>query len=306
MTKLSPVFIGHTKLTIPERTRKLLYVSDKSPRDISTPRCVTVNLFKGIKNPSYDEPSTIFIKIPITKPRDVTKAPCPPYYPAYADLTPEQKWIYLNWLQNLSQSIDIGYVFLYYCGLERHLLVGEFDLAVDEIIYLRKYHHSHSFAYYSNSALLNSCIFKKRQDRLKDIIPLLESSNLDNNYLWFAYHQGHKLIARKLINISNNIKKINRRYIGTDYDLFEDILNRHLVAKYGVNYLPFSSKYNILDLPKTQSILFANVSLPSEVRTPTIPNFFSYKPFVDEIESLFRMTHEEVKVILRERRRSRR
>lgn len=309
-TNLIPIFIGRSKLTIPKRTRKLLYVSDRNPQDISSPYFQSIDSFdrkrKKTRELPIDEPSTILIKIPIRKPRNISKVPRPDYYPAYIEFTSEQKWIYLNWLQDLSKPIYIGYVFLYYCGLERHLLAGEFDLAVDEILYLRRYHHNHSFTYYSNNALLISCISKKRLDRLKDIIPELELGYLNNVYLLAACDNGYTLRARQLIGISENIKSINQRYIKREPALFETTLNKNLIAKYGKSDLPFSSRYNTSDLPEVQEVLFANVSLPSELRAPEIPSFFSYKPFVDEIESLFRMTHEEVKVILRERRRSRR
>ena len=42
----------------------------------------------------FDEPSLILTKLPIAKPVNPSNVPRPPYYPSYADLTPEQRWIY--------------------------------------------------------------------------------------------------------------------------------------------------------------------------------------------------------------------
>lgn len=305
--------IANYKLAIPRRTAKLLYLSKEKPQDMpfrfGIGISISINLFNNqieINDLSPDEPSTIYVKLPIKKPDNIKSIPRPDYYPTYAELTPEKRWIYLNWLRNLSEPIDIGYVFLYYYGLERHLLLGDFDLAFDEILYLRKYHHNSSFVSYSNSALLHSCIFRKRPDRLKDALQLLEPGNFGNIHLLIAHHLGFDLTAKNLIDISKDIRDINRRYINNNPDLFECILNERLTAKYGSNYFPFSSRYIIEDLPKVQDILFANFSFPSEIRTPDIPNFFEYQPFLNELRSLFEETHEEVKITLREQRKRKR
>lgn len=305
----SPISIGNYKLVIPRRTAKLLYLSKEEPKDRSfgCAISISINLFANqieINNLSPNEPSTIYVKFPIKKPDNIKSIARPDYYPTYAELTPEQMWIYLNWLQDISEPIDIGYVFLYYYGLERHLLLGDFDLAFDEILHLRKYHYNSSFASYSNSALLHSCIFRNRPDRLEDALLLLESGNFENIHLLIAHHLGFDLTAKNLIDISKDIRNINRRYINKNPDLFEHILNELLTAKYGNNYFPFSSRYIIEDLPKVQDILFANFSFPSKIRTPNIQIFFEYQPFLNELRSLFEESHEKVKITLREQRKS--
>lgn len=295
----SPIHIGNYKLAIPKRTAKLLYLSHEDPpqyMSFGSGISISINFFDNQIEIPTDEPSTIYVKLPVKKPDNRKGIPHPDYYPTYNELTPKQRWIYLNWLRNLSEPIDIGYVFLYYYGLERHLLLGDFDLAFDEILYLRKYHHNSSFVSYSNSALLHSCIFRKRPARLKDAFQLLEQGNFENIHLLIAHHLGFDLTAKNLIDISKNIRNINRRYINNNPDLFERILNERLTAKYGSNYFPFSSRYIIADLPKVQDILFANFSFPSKIQTPDIPNFFEYQPFLNELRSLFKETHEKVKI----------
>ncbi|MCI0564532.1 MAG: TerB N-terminal domain-containing protein, partial [Nitrososphaera sp.] len=75
------------------------------------------------------DPSTIFTRLAVRAPRDMASVPHPPYYPSYMELSPEQRWVYLSWLKDVRQPIYIGYVFIYYYGLERHLLLGDYDSA---------------------------------------------------------------------------------------------------------------------------------------------------------------------------------
>ena len=54
-----------------------------------------------------------------------------PYWPSYSELSPEQRRAYLDWLASgrSEPGIGIGYVFLFFYGLERRLF---YDLARDE------------------------------------------------------------------------------------------------------------------------------------------------------------------------------
>ena len=179
-TNTNALVVADHKLAVPERTAKLLFISDevapshRSGIGIS----ISFDIYDGeihledqILSP--DEPSTIYTAMPIRRPDDPTLIPSPDYFPSYARLSPEQRWIYLNWLTDITQPINIGYVFIYYYGLERHLLIGDFDTAFDEIILLRQTHSENSsFDSYSRSALLNSALFRKRGSRLERLYRL--------------------------------------------------------------------------------------------------------------------------------------
>lgn len=301
-------FAGY-KIDIHKKTAKLLFLSDKDHKHVSfgVGISVTIDLLNGqvdIKDLTPEDPSMIYIRMPIRKPLNIDKIPRPNYYPTYAGLTPEQKWIYLNWLRDLSRPVNIGYVFIYYYGLERQLLIGDFDSAFDEILFLRKYHQNSSFVSYSNSALLHSCIFRKRRDRLEEVYKLRSPDKLENIDLLIAHQLDFDLSAKNLIAASKNIRDINRRYIKSNKELFETVLEECLRQKYGNIHFPLASRYKISDLPKRQDILFANFSFPSEIRTPEIPNFFEHFEFTNEIKALFSKAHEKVKLILKNQRRS--
>jgi len=67
------------------------------------------------------EPSSIGLGDLVQEPSDLGLVERPSYYTSYEKLTPEQRWVYLDWLGNVDKEIDIGYVFIFYYGLERHL-----------------------------------------------------------------------------------------------------------------------------------------------------------------------------------------
>lgn len=83
------------------------------------------------------------------------------FWPSYANLTPDQRAVYLDWLSTGKQNLGYpaGYTFLYFYGLERRLLVDgpepeEEALLVVEIERLRDLYASNgSFRSYSSSLL---------------------------------------------------------------------------------------------------------------------------------------------------------
>lgn len=304
---METVKVQNLSLSLHRRTAKLLFLSKKKPQDINIGRGVSikVNIITGeveIEDLQSDDPSTIFSVLPVKQPTNVASISRPDYYPSYARLTPEQRWVYLQWLQNIAQPTDIGYVFLYYYGLERHLLFGEFDLAVDEILYLREHHENNSFSSYSNCALLHSCINKNRADRLKEVFEKLGSGNLSNTHLLIAFKLGFDLNAQILIKVSRGIQGINRRYIEKHPDIFQSVLEEKLRGNYRSNYFPFSTRYKLEDLPIRGDLSFANISFPEQLRSPKLPNFFEYEPFISEVRLLFEKTHQEVKEIVKKNR----
>ena len=126
----------------------LLYLSDL-PKD-QIPHIgvgMVINIFfdngvPKIKEEEKLDPSTIFRSLPIDKPSSFNSVEGLPYWPSYAAMYPEQRFVYLTWLHDVTQPIDMGYVFVYYYGLERQLLFGNFEKAFTEIMKLRKFQYS--------------------------------------------------------------------------------------------------------------------------------------------------------------------
>ena len=124
----------------------------------------------GIRIIGPEEPSVIYKDLLVSEPKNPDLVAPPPYFPRYSELSANQRWVYLNWLNDIQSEINIGYVFLYYYGLERHLLVGDFEAAFSEILLLRKCHDNKSFENYSYNALLFSCACHNQPDLAQSIL----------------------------------------------------------------------------------------------------------------------------------------
>jgi hypothetical protein len=108
-----------------------------------------------------EEPSLIYTKQHIIIPSDISSIERPPYFPTYSGLTPEQKGLYIQLLQNpYNNNIDIGFVFILYYGLERHLLIGDYEKAFEVILKLRDIHTNKSFQSYSANAIILTSLLK--------------------------------------------------------------------------------------------------------------------------------------------------
>lgn len=82
-----------------------------------------------------------------------------PYWPSYAEASPAQRARYLDWLSQgrTDPSVEIGYPFIFFYGLERRALVDEMDqdVIIQEVLRLREQRGEgeSSFAGYSTSFL---------------------------------------------------------------------------------------------------------------------------------------------------------
>jgi len=287
------------------RTKELLFISAKNPSNINfgLTYSLKIDFITGdvkLDNDDIDDPSTIFIHLPIIEPKEYSEVSNPSYYPSYASLSPEQKWIYLSWLRDLSNPIQIGYVFIYYYGLERQLLKNNFDLAFDEILLLRDHHNNGSFMYYSNKALLTSCILNNRIDRINEIYDSSSIDRIDNIELLVAYKSNSSVSAENLVKIIWGVKGVQKKYVSANYNLFISTLKEIMCQKYGLDSFPINEVYKLEDLPKENEIIFANYSFPNELRNPLIPNFFKYDKFQNDIKELFLETTQIVRKKLKE------
>ena len=149
--------------------------------------------------------------MPIWIPHQGRSIPGLPYFPSYSSKEPEQRGLYLRWLCDVSQPIDIGYVFVYYYGLERHLVLGDFDTAFEEVLLLRKHHDNHSLQGYSASALVHACLIRNRQDKLHALYALPGFDFFDNTNLLIFHHAGLDLSIDVMLRLADAVTAVNRR-----------------------------------------------------------------------------------------------
>jgi hypothetical protein len=290
---------------IPPYRKKLLFVSNGMPRGhgyglqlkfVTSP---SGEINAEVAEP--DDPSTIYAVLSVNKPRADDVVPKLGYFPSYSAMTEEQRAIYGQWLCDISNAIEIGYVFVYFYGLERHLVLGDFDSAVDEILTLRKYHKHSSFLAYSSSALVHASILRKRMDTLQSLYMLDDFDYFGNANLNALHHSGQDIPPDMMIRLARHMTGVKRRYLSEYPELYNEVLLERLKKLYEKEAYLFASEYILEDIDLTSfDVHFANISLPPEIRTPTLPNFMRHIPFKKEITSFFRGVDKAVKLRLDE------
>lgn len=285
----------------------LIWIADGKYKNYTSEPAKNINSFDidGIKiNISFsynsEEPSLIYTKLKLINPKNTVERPS--YYPSYSGLTPEQRWVYLQLLKNpYDTNIDIGYVFILYYGLERHLLLGDFDRAFDLILKLRDAHKNKSFQYYSANALILTSMFHKRGEKISDFINSLdkeyEYSFSDNLFLMCYYSLNMPLQAKDIMRMAKTFEFMNTNYIRKYPDIFCEVLSNVLFEKYGKNNVILSQFINKSELIKIQYEkvgMFANMSIiDKQISIPMLRDSFKLKK---EINILLEDTHNRTKV----------
>ena len=237
-----------------------------------------------------DEPSLIDVELEIEQ-GDINDDEDIGYYPSYRNLSPKQRYKYLNWLKDISRPIPIGYVFIFYYGLERHLLYGKVELAFDMIVKLRKFHDNNSFNGYSADALLISALYHKKID-LIDKINLTKATPALAQFV-VASLTG-KLDAEHLIRNCKDVGFTNQRYIKSNPDLFKVALSNILKEKFGIPFYIVSEE-SFKKCSKTFPLVIANYSLNMNQRIANAPDITSNMDYCTEVLSLLKEAHEKVK-----------
>jgi hypothetical protein len=286
-------------LRIPEPTRSLLFVTDENPIKYISPSTYTINInitSHGVETSSNDhgtlfsEPSLIWTKLKI-EPNEKLESEAL-YYPVFHDLTPKQRYQYLKWLTDITHPTNLSYVFLYYYGLERHLILGDYDRAVDEIVKLIKYHDKGSFKHYATTALITASLYRNRGD-IFERIPFLKT-DISNEALLLRAISGIQLPAKDIVNLTNKVKFYNKRYIKSYPELFEKELQK-ILEKYEKENGKIMQTIQYDKLEKRDSILFANLAIPK--RTSNIPQLLDNEDFKKTLYSLLSEAHKKVKEI---------
>ena len=234
------------------------------------------------------DPSTIYFHLPISDDYNVDLLP---YWPHYIEMSSGQRCKYLTWLRNVEQPIDMGYVFIYYYGLERHLLLGDFDRAFDEIIKLRNAHSNKSFLTYSENALVHGAILRGRIDRLVDLHEKTEITGYNNAMFLIAHNEGIDLGNEQLLLVFQKAFPLSRKNIKEDRHLFSKCVNQALVSKFGTEGFPLKN-YDISSIRMKTETRFANYSFSPELQKVEITDFYQCRALMSDLESVFRSAHD--------------
>lgn len=272
----------------------------KDPK-VDTPQASAV-IVVTFPSRTYEEPSAIYMELPVSRATDKI-VENPPYYPAYNELSPEQRGKYLDFLSNpfLPQN-DVGYAFLYYYGLERHMISQNFDKAFDMIIKLRSCYNNKSFQFYTANAIILTSITRNRTDLIKK---LLESSSKNDcssipieYLLLLKYKFNIPLTISEIIKNHRHFGYSNDRYIKIEPKLFYNTLLEFMIRDYQSDSINLNQYFpmDIEALPLEQRRMFANISLEN-YKAPI--QVFDNPVLHEKIQNLLNDTHDLVKSRLR-------
>lgn len=206
----------------------------------------------------------------------------------------------------MDKEINIGYVFIFYYGLERHLFFGDAEAAFNMILRLRQRHKNSSFMSYSSNALVTACILHRKPDwfiRYMQSISDIGEIAVDAIYVLAKQALGMGLPASELMKISRIVGFTNQRYIKGESVLFEQELKKQLLEKFSAEEMPLSN-FELKECPIVRQMIFANYSIDEQHRVINIPSIIENQTFSDTALALLKVTHEKVKVLLRELRKN--
>lgn len=296
------------KLEIPEPTRSLLWITDEGLSKIIKPLEYRINInvdsdnrrvdfeFLQSEGNFYAEPSLIWTKLSIKK--NNLEQHLKMYYPSYSTLTPEQRWKYLMWLKDISQDVDLSYKFIYFYGLERQLLVGNFENAVTELAKL--YKNDRTTSYDFKGAIIHSLILasghKKRTDIFK-LAPFVMNA-LTNESLVLRAMGSNQLRVEEVLSLFLD-KRVGGNYLVINFykknsKLFERVL-KEVYSEYVRQYGELLDLFDISTFPRINSPSYYNFSFPREIRTAKFPQLLYNKKFKSVISDLISETYRKCK-----------
>ena len=169
-----------------------------------------------------------------------------PYWPSYVHATPEQRARYLEWLagNRSDESVEQGYVFIYFYGLERRVLVDRADYlpVLEELCRLRKiYSRCHSFIGYSSIlAWLTVALAGRTIDvptpilnSLIETTPRLHQSIL-RPLLGYYYEREKRLPKAIAFSIAKSDDRTTKGSVFRQHELkFQELFEIKYVDRYG-------------------------------------------------------------------------
>ena len=293
------------KNTIPEPTKSLLWVSNEDSAKRSDPNRIIINVnfdqttkkistSEGNKkaNEINGEPSLIWSKLPIEKSdSSVTNG----YFPTnYFDLNPKQRYQYLNWLTDITQQTSVNFILLYFHGLQRHLLLGDYDLCVKEILRIWENHSDASLKYYIPLALNYSSVFRNKFDIFEKAPFLLEYAT--NPDLYIQQRNGISISAKQIMDAAKDVgfEKIYLIRKWKNVIEFESLLQEKIDA-----YETSNGKILDYETKHTSNEYFYNFitnnSISHEIAKTSFPNYIKSNIIKFVLYDLLKSTYEEIK-----------
>lgn len=267
---------------IPDNIKKLLYIDAQKA----------------------DEPSAINTSLPIS---DIDDGSFILGYPDYSKLSPFQRYKYITAMSNiLDGTQDMGYVFLYYYGLERQILEGDFDAAFDMIVSLRDVYDNKSFQKYSADALILTCLKKQKYEHLSSFLNSIDKPHeleLDvDSYLFAKAVCGIGFDTMDIFKFRKAFAYTSTTYIKENKEQFLEYLEQSIVELVGDSAIDTSCLLeHAEDCGYTVVCPYANMSL-HHVHAQ-VPCLHEQSPFYEYCGKALMLAHERVKEYRKEMRK---
>ncbi len=259
---------------------------------------------------SIQEPSVMSVNLPILENVNPDLIDRPPYFPTYSELTEEQRGVYWKFLADpYSGKYDIGYVFILYYGLERHLLEGSYRDAFHVILKLRDVYDNKSFQSYSACAIILMCLVRQQPDLAEEFYLSLDKDHelcfSDDLFLLCKLGLKQPLTPRDLMRMAKSFEFTNQNYIKKYPDIFEEKLSELLEKQFHHAWIELDQVITQAEFRKTPQCempVFANISLSDKsIKIPQLTDCFQLKRIV---YNLLEETHQAVKLELSEMRKA--
>jgi hypothetical protein len=261
---------------IPQDVKELLFYTNEIPNKSNHSGLNTVELSfgSGTANIKYNDhvrfdPSRIYFKLPIMIPKDIIAVNKLPYMPSYVGMSPEQRYVYLTWLQDIANDIDVGYMFLFYYGLEWRLLIGPFEKAFDMIVRLRKNTKNGSFLAYSGNSLFYTSVISGRKEYFEKLHFLFDDEVWYDKQIMLKFFEKEPVFPNELSKILKGLN-VNKRYL--DEKVYIELMGKLISEKYGHSYLLPQESIDEDKVKEEDTPIFANFSMPDNIRITKVPH----------------------------------
>ena len=265
---------------------------------------------------SFDA-SLIDCTLPVSSPGTRTSMGLP-YWPNYYDCLPAQRAQYLDWLLSGKEDpqIELGYVFIYFYGLERRVLVDRADylpIAQEIIRLLPIYDTSNSFRSYASSLLWLTLLLMSESEIVPE--PLVEeaidvtsrwSDDLLGMCLAVLHNLKQPLPAQIAFSVGQNDARSSSSVIVRRH---RSEFERLFVAKYhehfgtGIQLRASKRKKRIFYRPASATLLpqFGSID---ELALPLMPDVLAISSQFKQIVQSWDESIESLKAYSRETRKS--
>lgn len=180
-----------------------------------------------------------------------------PYWPTYRGADPSQRAYYLNWLLSGKNdpNVPLGYVFIYFYGLERRVLEDRQDhhtIAEEVLRLMGIYCGSRSFQRYASSFLWLTIVLGLERGQIPpDFIEQAATATAhwseENLALWLACCLALQmpLSARAALRIAQHDPRTPRSVIIKRHpEMFERLFEKRYTDRFGSGFVPKAAKRN--------------------------------------------------------------